>query len=82
VANRIVDDVYAAIVGKTQRCLAKICLAIENNVVGAALARYGGLILASDGCENARAPRLRQLYQQLADAAGAGVDQGNMHAAQ
>jgi len=53
-ANRIVDDIHAAIVGKTQRCLAKIRLAIENNIVGAALARYRGLVLASDGCENAR----------------------------
>ena len=76
--DRIVDDIDATSIGVTQHLLAKIGLPVQDGFVGAAFSGGRRLLLIANRREHAGAARLRELDQQLADAAGAGMDQTGM----
>ena len=72
-ADRIVDDVGAATTRDPHHVFAKVTLAVEDRVVGTARTRDRRLRRRADRRDHHRAAELRELDQQLPDAARACV---------
>ena len=77
-ADRIVDDLNPFAAGDLLDRFLEILAGVEDDVIGACVAREPRLLVGRNRRDDARAAQLRDLRQQQADAAGARVNQARV----